>query len=432
MAERCDALPRNELGLRETTTAASPATTDGASVATTSTGLSSLAYWLQLMRQRKAVLAITDDGTANGRLLALLTDRSLSNATGRRPAQLLAALRAADSSVERRSLTRPINALLTETLTGPTDWDTVAELAGLFSDALAESVLRQALRDAASPTSPASAHECWMVFGRSARGEVSRLVRSDIGVVYADLPHEWRVSVEDGHVAVVSRMDRLWAECGFAACEDRGAPSAPVSASVGEWRSFFRGIVTAPIDNDVYAQRQRLDFRALLGDAALADGLRDALAEDLKGSSSFIAVLANDTMDHLPPLTFYRGLVIDAEGVEAPSVDLRLAALGPLVDAARVFALAAGRVGAQSTLDRLQVAAAWLPHAQARFNEAAGAFRVVSYHAAWAARASTTGAPVIEPATLSKVEQRLLKTAFESVSAMIEFTARPDRWTEGG
>jgi signal-transduction protein with cAMP-binding, CBS, and nucleotidyltransferase domain len=43
---------------------------------------------------------------------------------------------------------------------------------------------------------------------------------------------------------------------------------------------------------------------------------------------------------------------------------------------------------------------------------------------------SAARSPVIEPSQLTKYDQRLLKTAFESVQKLIEFTSAPSQWKQ--
>ncbi len=81
------------------------------------------------------------------------------------------------------------------------------------------------------------------------------------------------------------------------------------------------------------------DLRGVAGTSSLLDDLRAHVAEELHGKDAFIAVLANDPLANQPPLTFFQGLVIDAEESETAHLDLVRSALQPLTDVGRVFAL---------------------------------------------------------------------------------------------
>ena len=74
-----------------------------------------------------------------------------------------------------------------------------------------------------------------------------------------------------------------------------------------------------------------------------------------------IPLLANDTLAHLPPLTFFRGLVLELDGAQHDSFDIASAAITPIADAARVFAIAKRRLAPANTLERLAQAALDFP-----------------------------------------------------------------------
>lgn len=129
-----------------------------------------------------------------------------------------------------------------------------------------------------------------------------------------------------------------------------------------------------------------------------------------------IALLANDTLIHLPPLTFFRGLVMELDGAQRETFDIEEAVVGPLTDAARVFALAARRLTPVGTLDRLRLAEIDFPQGAPTIREAADAFRIGLYYQ------NLARGPRILPGRLGKFDQALLKTAFPSITRFLEFT----------
>jgi CBS domain-containing protein len=116
-------------------------------------------------------------------------------------------------------------------------------------------------------------------------------------------------------------------------------------------------VVRDPILNSIYVGREFFDFHVVCGDPAPGLELKEIILAELKRNEAFIPVLANDTLANLPPLTFFQGFVIEADGARKQALDLEKTVLNPIVDAARVFALAGGEVSAANTLLRLESAA---------------------------------------------------------------------------
>jgi CBS domain-containing protein len=157
-------------------------------------------------------------------------------------------------------------------------------------------------------------------------------------------------------------------------------------------------------------------MRALGGDAELIQETSEWLRDQLTRADLLVPLLASDTLGHLPPLTFFSGLVLALDGSAQEELDLARTALWPISDAARVFALAAGLPDV-STLERL-ARAAGISDSPDVFRDAAEAYRIALYHQALA------GSSRLEPARLARLDQRLLKTAFQSVLRLLETTMR--------
>jgi signal-transduction protein with cAMP-binding, CBS, and nucleotidyltransferase domain len=188
---------------------------------------------------------------------------------------------------------------------------------------------------------------------------------------------------------------------------------------LGVARRLLLEALASPADVDDYL----LLKAALLPDPVptgdLAAAIRDPILNDLYGHRALfdhvfdlevpenvIGILANDTMDNMPPLTFYDGAVLDLDGGRRATLDLESSALNPIVDAARVFALARRSLDPPGVLERLALAGSG-----AVFQEAADAYRVAFYYHTIGGR-------------LSRYDQRLLKTAFVAIQRLLELTNR--------
>jgi len=154
----------------------------------------------------------------------------------------------------------------------------------------------------------------------------------------------------------------------------------------------------------------------LAGDRTLLKSLHLHIAAELRGHPVILPLLANDALADLPPLTFFRGLVMDAGGAFHQHLDIHRTALNPLIAAARVFALAHGHFEPTPAARRLEAVMPFEPAGASQLSEAAGAFRAALYSRARA------GAGLIEPARLGKVDQLLLKIAFAAIHRFLEFT----------
>ena len=132
--------------------------------------------------------------------------------------------------------------------------------------------------------------------------------------------------------------------------------------------------------------------------------------------------MANDTLANQPPLTFFQGLVVDDEGTKTAHLDMVRGALQPLTDVGRVFALGGVGVETTSTWRRLVLAGRHDPEHRSLLEEAAEAFRVALLHRARAGLGDGHDGALLDPATLTRYEQTVLKSVFRAVAALLELT----------
>ena len=90
--------------------------------------------------------------------------------------------------------------------------------------------------------------------------------------------------------------------------------------------------------------------------ASILRQLQDHILLELRDHETAIPLLANDTLAHLPPLTFFRGLVLELDGAQRDSFDISDAVVSPHRRCRAVFAIAKRRLAPANTLARLEAA----------------------------------------------------------------------------
>jgi CBS domain-containing protein len=98
------------------------------------------------------------------------------------------------------------------------------------------------------------------------------------------------------------------------------------------------------------------DVRAVAGRAELLTGLRAQVLQRTRGNRLFLAHLVNNALSRHPPLGLFGGIAPIKSGEHKGTVDLKMNGIVPIIDLARICALAAGHDGV-STQDRLLHAA---------------------------------------------------------------------------
>ena len=141
-------------------------------------------------------------------------------------------------------------------------------------------------------------------------------------------------------------------------------------------------------------------------------------------------------MEHRPPLGFFRTFVVERTGNHRDELDVKMLGTGPIVNAARLFALDAG-VTETNTISRLSALEASGYCDPALLNELQQAFEFLTLlrleHQLQQARAGKPLDNYIRPEKLSHLQKSLLKESFRTISraqTLIEEKFRTAVWAQ--
>jgi CBS domain-containing protein len=263
----------------------------------------------------------------------------------------------------------------------------------------------------------------WLGMGSEGRGEQTIATDQDNGLVF--VPHDPAVTPDAARErllpfarAVNEALDR----CGYPLCKGGVMAMNPKwCASLDEWREAFFGWIDRGDPESLLAASIFFDFRALWGEAGLAEALRSDVAERAQRNPRFLKQMSDNALRNRPPLN-WRGELAAAEdesGVEG--IDLKLNGSVPFVDAARIYALASG-VTATNTVERIKQAGALkgVPEDEARGMVDAFEFvqllRLRTQHRVAAGLlAASDSANRVPLDDLSDLDRRILKEALRQV-----------------
>jgi CBS domain-containing protein len=351
-------------------------------------------------------LAITTDGTLDGRLQAIVTPADLALLFGEQPATLLRDIRLASRMQELRELNQRARALTLEYLTGAAAVEWLARLTHLIDAAIVRRIL--ALVGAEQPSG------CWCFAGSSGRGESLTKLSPHLLAVLPD--GDDQVAARHTYQRVIEALQ----ECDYLP-RQLAFDTAFYVASAHEWMARYRDWIRDPVMQEASRARTLFDLRPVHGRRSLWQQLDTTLVEQV--NRDFLHVLANDCLTSLPPLTFFQDAVVDSDGEHVSTFRLEHSALRPLVDVGRVFAMATGKVLGRSTVDRFATARALLPEHEKIFREAADTFRVVLWQQGRVGISLGTSGEDLPPALLSRHDRHVLKAGFRSILRLLEFTA---------
>ncbi len=199
---------------------------------------------------------------------------------------------------------------------------------------------------------PAPVDYVWVAAGSQARNEQSARTDQDNCMVLGDA---YDPLLHGAYFKALSQFvcDGLNA-CGYVYCPgEMMAMNDAWRLPRWRWAELFEHWVHEPDPTALMLTCVFFDQRAVHGNAALLDELRRSVLQKTKASSVFLAFMVGNALQHVPPLGLFGGISTLRKGEHRGCVDLKHNGVVPIVDLARVFALA-GALPAVNTSDRLQ------------------------------------------------------------------------------
>ena len=277
---------------------------------------------------------------------------------------------------------------------------------------------------------------CWVVLGSEGRREQTFKTDQDNALIFADSADD---QAREYFAQLAAFAQDALSTCGYPLCTGNYMASNPRwRQPVEAWIGYFKAWIS---EGELHGTEDAMiffDMRATAGDASLYESVKAKTREQLKEADLFKTVLAFVATTHKPPIGFFRSFVLERSGEHRNQLDLKTYGTGPIVNAARVFALHHG-IEQTNTADRLAaLVSVWAEHAPL-FTELQEAFEFLTLlRLECQLRQVRDGIPLsnfVAPESLTHLQRSLLKESFRTIAraqALVEDTFRTAIWSTLG
>jgi CBS domain-containing protein len=226
--------------------------------------------------------------------------------------------------------------------------------AGHIITTITDALTTRLIHLAEAELGPAPVSYVWVAAGSQARNEQTAKTDQDNCMVLDDAYDEAR---HGEYFRTFSRFvcDGL-AACGYIHCPgEMMAMTDKWRQPRHRWSQYFRQWIDQPDPMALMLTSVFFDQRAIHGTTGLLDSLRREVLRSTRGKSLFLSHMVGNALKHRPPLGLFGHIALTRGGEHGATVDLKHGAIVPIVDLARVYALAGG-LEAVNTQDRLEQA----------------------------------------------------------------------------
>jgi CBS domain-containing protein len=344
-----------------------------------------------------------------GRLIGVVSEKDLFTLQRVGLRQISAAIRGAQSLEQLKQSARDIRQLAHNMLAQGVAAEQLTQFISTLNDLLTCRVIELECQSSGEPWCESF---CWIALGSEGRLEQTLNTDQDNGIIF-DVPEGGSADeIRARLLPLAKRINEALDACGFPLCKGEVMASNPKwCLSLEEWKETFaewihRGDRPVLLNATIF-----FDFRPLWGRQGLAQELRSWLNGRIRDERLFLRFMTENALGNRPPLGVVRDFVVG----EAHTLDLKLNGITPFVDAARIFALAAG-VEETSTIRRLRAAATTWRIDPAEAEAWVEAFlyiqmlRLRLQHGQEAQSAPLSNR--VDPDALNPLDRRILKEAF--------------------
>lgn len=296
--------------------------------------------------------------------------------------------------------------------------DANSRMIGSAMATIGRSFKQRLLELAEAKLGPPPVPYCFIALGSMARDEQAIVTDQDNAIILDD---SYQPDVHDDYFLELAQFvtDGLDA-CGYPYCSGGIMATNPEwRQPLKQWREYFANWIDKPTPERLLHSNIFFDLDAVWGEKQFADELNQFIQKQAPRHKRFLASMAKNSVQRTPPLGFFKDFVMEKDGKQNNSINMKRRGTAPLVDLVRVHALSIGSMPC-NTFARLEdiIEANLLPHG--RGPDLRDAYELIAMvRIRQQARAIEAGEEPdnnIRPDQLSDFERKTLKDAFQIVS----------------
>lgn len=295
-----------------------------------------------------------------------------------------------------------------------------AHSTGHIITAITDAVTVRLLQLAEARLGPAPVDYVWVAAGSQARSEQTARSDQDNCLVLAD---DYDEAAHGDYFKALARFvcDGLHT-CGYVYCPgEMMAVTDTWRLPRKRWIERFTDWIHHPDPTALMLTCVFFDMRAVHGSAALLDEVRQQVHQQTRGNTIFLTHMVGNALLREPPLGLFKGITTIRSGEHKGTIDLKHHGVVPIVDLARIYALASGDAEV-NTHERLRAAAGAGLLNENNARDLQDALEFIGFlrlqHQTRQLAAGQVPDNHLNPSELSNFEQAQLKDAFQVVQAM--------------
>lgn len=307
---------------------------------------------IAMMKHRINHVCITKDGTPNTKVTGILSEHNILVSEGHNPSILMKAIQRSGSTRELKKIRNKITILLKGYLDNNIPLTHISKIIFELNDATIKRIIQRCIKKMPSPP---PVNFAWLSMGSQGRKEQMLQTDQDNAIIFEDVPAEDLESVREYFLLLAKKVNKRLNIIGYAYCPADTMAKNPIwCRSLSEWKENAASWIQSPGDDQLLLSSIFFDFDISFGDVRLSNQLSDHIFELTRNNKRFLSILGATALRYPSPLGFFRQFLVEQDGENKDSFDIKKRAISPITDAGRVLILSHEVKNISNTAERFE------------------------------------------------------------------------------
>ncbi|MFP2997507.1 DUF294 nucleotidyltransferase-like domain-containing protein [Spongiivirga sp. MCCC 1A20706] len=371
-----------------------------------------------MVRHNIRHICITEDGTAHTKLIGMLTEHDILLSKANNPSVLIKGIRRAKSVKSLREIRLKIGILLKVYIDQNIPLSHVSKIIGELNSLIIDQTISLSVTE--MPNEP-PVNFAWLALGSQGRREQLIPTDQDNALVFEDVHADKYANTKAYFLELANIITKHLHAIGFEYCKADMMGSNPKwCESLSNWKNQFSNWILKPTEETILLSSIFFDFDLAYGDSKLVDALTESIYKSLEKGDLFCTYMGRDALKNPSPLGFFRQFLVEHDGKNKDTFDIKSRAMMPLIDAARLLTLSQKVKNINNTALRFENLALLEPQNAELYKSCAYSFKALLKFRTKQGIQNNDSGRYIKLSSLSKEDRLKLKRCFKPIKDIQE------------
>ena len=306
---------------------------------------------LLMLKHNVTHLCVTKDGTSKSAVKGIISEHDLIVAQASNPGVLIKEIKRSQLPKDLKQIRDRLSDLIQNSIQKNIPLSHVSNIASEINLAIIKRAVELSILDLGSPP----ARFAWLSIGSQGRKEQLLLTDQDSILVFEDVTAEKYRDVKDYFLRLAKRTTAILEKVGYELCPNGHMGSNMLwCKSLTDWTKQYNSWMNTPGENSNDLSSIFFDYEIVFGEPKIEEAIESVIFKNAVNNTLFFDFLGNDALKRNSPLSFFKKFILEEEGPQKGKFDIKIRALMPLIDGARLLILNYNIKGIQNTYLRFK------------------------------------------------------------------------------